>query len=824
MRSSFGGRHCLYRLRQPSLQPARIRRSAFHAQAACQIRRSPPLAIAPAREHHGPSQPVPSADPSDVAGPALSTRGRLGAQSNDPSTRLKPRILGTLGHLANLDLLILQVQSAYGLSMPAAHDAIDQLKRLLRGCPPWQAAARLDQFSFWKTTYTRLLQGRDKPPLPPQLVLPNVSDEASPDASLSHDPPIPTVPDIDATWVQMDAKEREEFWPRMVLYLLDSKPATLISFLQATYDASWSPPYVVEDTLRALYLRLASFDGAERSRLVDLLIHLLYSSPDGHLAVGQDVLASFTGWAELPQVIEILQVAEASGHPLSVDTLLHFAARFAESPDHKVMAAEILTSMSSIRGFDINSASASSVCTTLLNIRTGDRLPDGQAAPDELFRMLLECGLQPNLLNFTALMKNFTARGHLDTAWTVYDLMTKYGIEADDHVHSILLNAAKKSLDAPSAHRVMASYHGLQQTGSWNEFIVNDFLDILLRDNEAQPEKRRRQRKSNNAFRPMLQFYAKFYHLEPLQKFIQRPLEDVLAWPGPPERHSTPFTQLAEVLAPQPEQLLKQPDTTALLLMLAANIRSLTDPKPIMRAYLLFNQLVEREDPHALRIIQRRGSMVHDIFLRGLMQFRSHLGHSFRTVQSLLQLAQREETEHGKNMKHPYPSVYTWTILMQGFRNHGMPNAARKVFKMMVQEGHVQPTLVAWNTLVGAYAKVGNVEDAVKVLRYIEASGLQPDQNTVRAMEQLPARLRENAIELLEASKRQPLDKSIADLSELVGTRLASQAPILVASPHAGDGEHRDESALGGGIGGHTPLYSRVRTKDFSPPAHGNAG
>lgn len=824
MRSSFGCRHCVYRFRQPCLQPTRIRRSAFHVQAGCRIQRSPSLAIASAKEHHGSSKPAPSANPSDLAGLALSTWERRGAQSHDPSTRLKTKILGTLEDLASLDLLILHVQSAYGLSKPAAHDAIDQLKRLLRGCPPWQAAARLDQFDFWKTAYTRLLQGRGKPPLPSQLVLPNVSDETSPEAPLAHGLPTPTVPDIDATWVQMDAREREEFWPRMVLYLLDSNPAALISFLEATYDASWSPPYVVEDTLRALYLRLTKFDGLGRSRLADLLFHLLYSSPDAHLVVGQDLLASFTGWAELPQVVELFQMAKANGHPLSVDTLLHFAARFAASPDHKVLAAEILTSMSSIRGFDINSASASSVCTTLLNIRTGDRFPDGQAAPDELFRMLLECGLRPNLLNFTALMKNFALRGHLDTAWTVYDLMTKYGIEADDHVHAILLNAAKKSLHASSAHRVIVSYQGLQQNRSWNEFIVNDFLDILLRDNEAQPEKRRRQRKSNNAFRPMLQFYAKFYNLEPLQKFIQRPLEDLLAWPGPPERHSTAFTQLGEALAPQPEQLLKQPDTTALLLMLAANIRSLSDSKPIVRAYLLFNQLVERGDPHALRIIQRHGTMMHDIFLRGLVQFRPHLGHAFRTVQSMLQLAQREETEHGKNAKHPYPSVYTWTILMQGFRNHGMPDAARKVLKMMVQEGHVQPTLVTWNTLVGAYAKVGNVQDAVKALRHIEATGLQPDQNTVRAMEQLPARLREKAIELLEAAKREPLDESFADLSELVGIRLASQAPILVTSPHADDGEHRAEGALGGGINGQTPLYSRGRTKHFSPLASGKAG
>lgn len=818
MRSSFGCRHCLYRLRQPSCQPARVRRSAFHAQAGCQIRRSPPLATASAGEHHGSSQPVPSANPSAVTWPTL----RTWEEYLDPSARLKTKILGT--SLDNLDLLIPRVQSAYNLSMPAAHDAIDQLKRILRGCPSWQAAARLDQYVSWKTAYTRLLQGRGKPLLPSQLVLPNVSDETSPEASLPHDPPIPTVPDIDATWVQLDAKEREEFWPTMVHYLLDSNPAALISFLEATYDASWSPPYVVEDTLRALYLSLPKMDGLERSRLVGLLFRLLYSSQDAQLVVGQDLLASFTDWAELPQVIELFQMVKANGHPLSFNTLLHFAARFAASPDHKVLAAEILTSMGDIRGFDINSVQASSVCTTLLNVRTGDRLPDGQAAPDELFKMLLACGLQPNLLNFTALMKNFAVRGHLDTAWTVYDLMTKYGIEADDHVHAILLNAAKKSLDAPSAHRVITSYQGLQQTRSWNEFIVNDFLDILHRDNEAQPEKRRRQRKSNNAFRPMLQFYAKFYHLELLQKFIPRPLDDLLAWPGPPERHSTPFTHLAEALAPQPESMLKQPDTTALLLMLAAHVRSQSDSRPIVRAYLLFNQLVARGDPHALRIIQRHGTMMHDIFLRGLVQFRSHLGHAFRTVKSMLQLAQREEIEHGKNTKHPYPSVYTWTILMQGFRNHRMPSAARTVLKMMVQEGHVQPTLVTWNTLVGAYARVGNVQDAVKTLRYIEGSGLQPDQSTVQAMEQLPARLREKAIELLEASKQEPFDKSFADLSQLVGTRLASQEPILVTSPHAGDEEHRAEVAPAGGINGHTPLYSRVRTKDFSAPASGNAG
>ncbi|KAK6856701.1 hypothetical protein PG995_006888 [Apiospora arundinis] len=200
-----------------------------------------------------------------------------------------------------------------------------------------------------------------------------------------------------------------------------------------------------------------------------------------------------------------------------------------------------------------------------------------------------------------------------------------------------------------------------------------------------------------------------------------------------------------------------------------------------------------------MAVAQQHGTLVHDMFLKAIMQFRPHLGYAVRTVQGMLLRAEGEDTrerelqardtktktnsnDNAAVKKHPYPSVYTWTTLINGFRNHRLPEPAFSILRMMVHEGRVQPNAATWNALVGAYARVGDAESAVRTMRYLEAAGFQSDRYTVRAMESLPRKAREKAVELLEASKDQSLEEAREDLAKL-GIEVAGSSTSESLSP-----------------------------------------
>lgn len=725
------------------------------------------------------------------------------ASGTDARIRLKRQILGTRG---KLDYLQSTLADTYGLSRPAARDAIAQLKRLLHGCSPLHVSDRVDEFDTWKAAYASELYKSLQDPLL------RSSTSKNPELAALSDGQDMSVDTMRTTWLGIDQAQRETNWGRMIISALQVNPEILSPFLQATYDASRSPSYIVEDVARLLFRHAKVSVALDRQSFVHLVLFLLDSSPSGNLMLGEDVLAGVISWAKLDQVVAIFQYLRSSMPKLTTSTLLHLAARFASSSEHKALAAEILCYMTELESFDINSPAAASVCTSLLNVQRGQPAPQGDAAPDRLFKTLLEHGLRPNLLNFTALMRNFTITGHLETAWTVFDLLGQYGIEADDEVYSILLNASKKENDLSSIQRIIDSVNVQDYGRPWNVGHANHLLDLLYRDNEGQDEIRRGQRKHNNAFRPMLQLYAKVFRLQPLQKFLPFDLEELLLWQGPSSRYSTATTRMVGAVLPQTIPLLADPDTTTLSLMITAHYRSLEKPQHIFQTYKHYNELLVRRDSHATAVSQHHATLVHDMFLKAIMQFRPYLGYSVRTVQGMLIRAEEEtrQREHSggatfphtaADRKHPYPSVYTWTTLINGFRNHRLSEPAFSILRMMVQEGRVQPNTATWNALIGAYARIGDAKSAVKTMRYLEAAGFQSDRHTVRAMESLPLQARVQAVELLEASKTQSLDEARADLAKLgINTAEDGRASSALGSePLPVDAKWMPAAAVAGG-------------------------
>ncbi|KAI0974047.1 hypothetical protein F4678DRAFT_424414 [Xylaria arbuscula] len=665
---------------------------------------------------------------------------------------LKAKIFGARGDYA---LFIQDLAALFGLSHQEARHAVGQLERLLWGYLDMDlAASRLDQYLSWKKDFAAVLRNVVSAPSV-QEGSPSTSDDRSEAASHGSKPA-----SMKTAWQRQDEDRRQRLWPQIVLSAADSEPHVLSTLIQSTFDPSWCPSYVVEDTVYLLFRRhqLAFQRGihSEADRLQQeitaIVTFVLSKCPPRYFGLEQSVLLSTFSSLSTSELIRRYDLLKTIEHPVHANTLLHLASRFAKGYDTKTNAVDILRVLTAMPGFDLNSPAAASVCTSLLTLSENEPLPAKQAAPDLLFEFLLKQGLSPNLIALSALMRNFVIRGHLDTAWKIFDIMLQNGLEPDSHVYSILLNGSKLDFDSASFGHI---FNIITSRNAWSPILLNDFLGLIFRENESQVERRRRQRKkANNAWRPMLELYAKFYDLAPLQKFTLFSLENLVGTRGVPPKYSTPTTRMAESLMPQPEHKLMQPDSITLSLMIGAHMRSLNTPKYASRYWISFSNLVKRKDPTALSLIANHGTLMFDIFLRTLLQFQDTIGFAIDRVQKSIDAAKKEKALLGRNLRHPPPSVHTWTILLNGLKNHNDTRGVVAIFDMMTNIGDVRPTLPTWNALIQAFARTGNVNGAVKAIWSLEKAGFQPDDQTFKAVRMLPKALKEQVIAQLEEIRK----------------------------------------------------------------------
>ncbi|KAI0387149.1 hypothetical protein F5Y04DRAFT_243120 [Hypomontagnella monticulosa] len=667
---------------------------------------------------------------------------------------LKSKILRSLG---NYGIVHKDLMSIYGLSRQEARHAVGQLGRLLWGHSPEEAGIRLDLFHIWKNHFNELLHIVDES---------HLTAETDADPSRSNvwtDPKKQDLETVKDVWHRLDQERRELLWPQMIINAFRSNPGTLPGLIQGTLQPSWCPSYIVEDIV---YLLLRNLDDTyadrnKRRKVQELVFSLLEHCPPKYLVLEETVIRKIMSSMPTPKLWDFYQALKKVEHPLHPNTLLHFASRFANKSEYKVQAADIIHSLSSVPGFDINSPAAASVCTTLLNVEENDALPDEHAAPDELFKMLLDAGLRPNLLNLSALMRNFCVRGRVEVAWNIFDLLNQYGIEPDAHVFSILLNGSKLALDFESMQRILSM---IQARKGWSVRLINDLLDYIYQNNQSNIESRgpwrRRQKKENNAraWRLMVRVYSKFFKIAPLQRLTLFRIENVLA----PRSlrtlpdHLQPISQLISTLPPLPDALIMRPSSVTLGLMLKAHLRSIPNPKPLQRYHLHIKKLLYRGDKTIVRLTRDCGTMVHDILIQQLTQFQATLQIGVQVIDEMHAASKQEKMKYGRNSRHPWPSVHTYTILMNGLRNHNHTRGVLAALRMMIKE-NLTPNILTWNTVIGALLRSERFTDAVRVMRYLEKTGVETNARTVREVTRLGFYGRKRVALLMEKMRDSPV-------------------------------------------------------------------
>ncbi|KAI0108451.1 hypothetical protein F4814DRAFT_427967 [Daldinia grandis] len=668
---------------------------------------------------------------------------------------LQKKILQSLGDYSTVydDLM-----DIYGLSPREARHAISQLERLIGGRSAVEAGTRLEHFHTWKSHFRELLG----------IVSGSHHGPGTHDDSSKHPLWTPSGKrDSEAMkeiWQRQDQTRRESLWPHIIISAFRSHLSTIPSLIRATFQPSWCPSYIVEDIV---YLLSQTLDDNQTSKsdhrqVTELIFFLLKNSTPRYMVLEQLVIRKVISLLPTPKLVELHEDLKNIELPLNQNTLLHFASRFARGSKYKVHAAEIIYFLSSLPGFDINSPAAISTCTTLLSVEEGN-LPGDHAAPDELFKILLDAGFQPNILTLSSLMRNFCIRGRVEVALGIFDLLAGRGIEPDPHIFSILINGAKHALDFESLHRIAVM---IEARKVWSLYLVNDVLDFIYQYNESQRQHRRRQRKRDTAraWRLMVQVYLKFFKLAPLQKGTLFPIENLLA--TRPEQISPKLKgveRFISMLKPVPDALLIQPDGITLGLMFRVHFWTIQRPGPLRMYYNHFMRLLNKGNPIIAQIIKDQGTLIFDTFLRDFMQFGSTFDSGIRIVQGMHNRANQEMEELGKNVLHPPPSVYTYTILITGLRNHRHTRGVITTLNMMIKEGIV-PNIVTWNAVIGALLQKGYLEEAVRVMRNLKHVGLESNARTVQEITNVSKVKKKWVVTLMRESGEKPTD--ISDISD----------------------------------------------------------
>jgi pentatricopeptide repeat protein len=704
---------------------------------------------------------------------------------------------------------------------------LQEVVHLTRNCDPNDRAKVKAHFKAWRRRFTRsldhMLKGKAF----------HAKHKLLGEDELARLLALGDVEEMRQAWQSEPQETRLALWPDVMLSALRTKPSEAHVVLQATFDESATPSYAVKDVVRYLVRRSMFFDVEERrlanKAFLDLILFLLKKSPNRYLQLPQWVLYTLAKGLQTDELANLYGELVRHEHLLHTNTLLHFASRLAKDAKHKSTSLQILESIMQSGNLDINTPRGAALCTSILSMNKDDMKRNMPVTPAELFERLLDLGLSPNLLTYTVIIRNLCLNRELDTAWQVFDTMIEHNIKPDARLYSILLNGAKLCQDFKSIYRVVqaAQSDNVRDPIVWNDLLHALYLPWLV---EAR-RKGIRPPRVLPGFRPMLKAYAKFFKLDPLRSLtfsdIDEYLQDDPAPSGQWQAESKVLPLVAWLPTSEPQDLL-EPGSDTLAIMLIGYVRGFSKAYNIISFYSQFRSLLQRGDPSAVRLVKERGTLVYDVVIKAVLEWDGLLHVALEVASDMLKGAQLASIDpsslpaHANPLpRHPAPSVYTWSILLNGFMFHRKTGEAERILRMMREYG-VEPSIVTWNTLLAGYTRDQHIEKTAKTFQRIETAGLVADDFTFRAFSYLKDK--DRALELMEemvARRKRWLEKE-RELDDAAGKQgpesdgIVGQLRELESEAERFDGmtddEHEHERVLGdyddeGTTAGGAPRY-----------------
>jgi len=649
-----------------------------------------------------------------------------------------------------------------------------ELAYLVRSCPPEDVLEEIKRFRKWKrhlgTWWDRLSRGL----LPLSRIeiggLRKLLLHQSTDA-------------MKAAWDSNPLESRRRRWPHIMLSTLSSHPDRAKDVFAATFDASVISGYMARDVIHALCRQqsaglLVRGYTPSAEDIARLLTQVLETSPPGYLRLRQRRIAKLISTLGLDQAASLYHALVAYGHPLHRNTQLHFASSLAKDPAYKSLSVDILRSLLGEGGLDINSPQGASLCTSILSMPEKDVEDDGEqnlaSRTQDLFEQLIQCGLNPNIITYSTIIRNLCLAGELDTAWDVFNILRERKIEPDAHVYSMLLNASKLWRNSSSLRQVMDEVV-LDEKVHGNAIIWTDLLHAILlaglRSGERYGKKRPAPKSTlAPSFPLMLQAYGKLFSMDALKVLLPNvehqmaPSEEEDAIFAASELHSA-FIPIIQGLPHLSQTRPIDPPPETLAIMLVGYMRALSQPYEIIAFYERFRNLLAENNHVAAELVQKQGTLVFDIVINSLCAWPGMLRVALDVVYDMLKEATAaaaaaaaaasaasstlSTSDRDKTIGHLVkPSVYTWSIILHGFMKQGQSKHGETVLLMM-RRRDITPNMVTWNTLAAGYARMQDVRGTVTALQRLERAGFVADEYTFKAFGNLHDK--DGALEHMEA-------------------------------------------------------------------------
>jgi len=610
-------------------------------------------------------------------------------------------------------------------------------------------------------------------------------------------------------WEVLPLTERKILWPQIMLGALRENPEWALKFLIAASSKPYAPNYAISDSLEYIvshYLyEVQDPDAGSVAILFRTVIGLLASFDHYFFHLTQKTIFLLLSHISIDQAEHLYKTLVQRNHPIHENTILQFVHAFAKN-GRTQLAVDVLRSFYN-NGGDFTQPKVESVCATLLQ-RKFRGSSDGGMSDSEIFGLLLDLGLRPNIIFYNILLQNAVESDDSGTAWQIHDMLPGLGINADANTYSILLNDAKLRMDRPAMKRIVEI---VESKGITNEYIITDLLHGMFLTYEQESKEAFMHTPPPAPWKRMLPLYAEYFTLEPIRDLL---------------------TQAYKNFALQSDRPKMHPPKETLVVMFIALLRGFTNPTSAPEWYHQFRAMVLSGHPDIVPLAESThiydavimclgrwpvtlhlctkviGDMLSsysaaqktqkrpDLPLKKRKTLQTTLAYhpasallsnstikdlgqwnSLSRVNQALNMASEKKSagEFSKDVEaidkdpsegskwgqaiiygHCKPSVRTWSILLKAFMDNNQPRAAEKVLNMMRRIG-ITPNQVTWNSLAIGYARLQDIANTVDVIERFEDEGWEVNDITIRGLQVIENR--EALMEALQEKDRRRIKK-----------------------------------------------------------------
>ena len=388
-------------------------------------------------------------------------------------------------------------------------------------------------------------------------------------------------------------------------------------------------------------------------------------------------------------------------------TRLRFARFFALNGQYR-RTLQVLKNMSH-SGADVTGNHFQSISN--LALRRSMLCEDGYHDNPLIIAEILEIGIPMNIKHYSVVMINAIEAGDYAMALRTYNLLKDHGPLTNPWVYSIMLKGCMTSLDLNTFQMVRQDI--LDARVLSNDFVAGIFICthfIFLLKNPR--------RNGMLGFNEVVNVFCQIFDPTPLADL--RILPFGMTETKPNVRKATPFA-IGVVLSS----------------FIRAHMGGRTfDYFMLEKTYRQFRDLVE--EGHEIIGPTVEQNYVSNTFLYAFSKSSDHLKKCLDIMKDMTTPLPPTVIHQGtkKPIRPAQPDVLSWSILSNGFSQHGQNAAAERVLEIMQEHG-VEPNNVTWTSLANGYSKAQDVSGLLDVLLRMDANDIKMDDRLLNVLERL---------------------------------------------------------------------------------------